>query len=410
MHRIRSHCVLRLTCGILLGCAQVGPAAAHCPGAPDPGDGWTTAAPAQEGLDPAVLCSIRARLAGLLGANPNAVVLVRHGVLVYETYFHANDARWPQQRWGQAPVDMPHDARTKHDLQGITADVVALLTGIALDRGALGSIDIPVFRLFPQYGDLGAPNKSRITLRDILTMTSGLDWPQRPFLGMLQRLDAAPDPYRFVLAQPLTNMPGVQFRYNPGGEELAGAILQDVTGQPLDSFAKHALFDPLGITDWEWGRLANGNPAASWGLRLRPRDLAKIGQLVLNNGTWHAQQIVSAAWVKAMIAPQVSASIGAYGYLWMIVWSQIGSVDGSRIDIVEAKGWGGQRLYLVPSLDMVIVVTAGDYDFTGEDFEAAAADTARNIALHAALPAGSSWVSMPAPGHAVIVTREPRRP
>ncbi len=101
------------------------------------------------------------------------------------------------------------------------------------------------------------------------------------------------------------------FRYNNGSVDLIGAIIQRVAHRPHDEFAKEALFDPLGVSDWEWGRMATGDPGASWGLRLRLRDFAKIGQLVLGHGQWHGQQIVSAAWIKDMTAPHVTRREGA---------------------------------------------------------------------------------------------------
>jgi CubicO group peptidase (beta-lactamase class C family) len=142
------------------------------------------------------------------------------------------------------------------------------------------------------------------------------------------------------------------------------------------------LFDPLGVTDWEWGRMANGDPGASWGLRLRPRDFAKIGQLVLDHGRWRGRQIVSAAWIKDMIAPQVTLRNGAYGYYW---WLDTTATAGRQIDLVEAVGWGGQNLYVVPSLDLIVAVTAGVYDYDGKGPQGLAGDTTRDMALRAAI-------------------------
>ena len=144
------------------------------------------------------------------------------------------------------------------------------------------------------------------------------------------------------------------------------------TGRALDRFAKDALFEPLGITDWEWGRMASGNPGASWGLRLRPRDLAKIGQLVLDHGAWQGQQIVSAAAIEAMTSPHIVKPTYSYGYLW---WLYRSPVYGHDIDSINGSGWGGQCLYIIPNLDLVAVVTAGVYDFDGRGPQNAACDT-----------------------------------
>ncbi len=360
--------------------APVAAGAAECGARTPLSDGWTMAAPERAGLDPARICAIGPRLAGLRAADAHGVVIVRHGALVYQDYFTGDDARWPEVRGELAR--MPHDARTKHDMQSITKSVVGLLVGVALDRGAIRSIDAPVLSFFPAYADLRTPAKDRITLRDMLTMTSGLRWPGTLDLAMGREMDATSDPYRFVLEQPLLAAPGTSWRYSNGSAEVVGAVLRQETGRPLDQYAREVLFKPLGITDWEWGRMGNGFPAASWGLRLRPRDLAKIGQLVLDQGVWHGQRIVSSGWIKAMTAPQVVRPGGWYGYLW---WPGRSSIDGRTINWTSAVGRGGQYLYVVPSMDLVVVVTAGVYDDAESGHQSLAGETTLGMALRAAM-------------------------
>jgi CubicO group peptidase (beta-lactamase class C family) len=345
-------------------------------------DGWPVTSAAQQGLDPQLICAIGPRLQELTAAAPNGVVIVRHGALVYEAYFTGADQRWPEHRWGEPLPVLPHDAETKHDLSSITKSVVALLVGVALDRGAIKTVDAPALDLFPDYADLHAPDRDRITLRDLLTMRAGLRWVYKPYLSMARQMEAAPDPYRFVLEQPVTAAPEAVYRYNNGVAELVGAIVQKAAQRRLDQFAKESLFDPLGVADWEWGRMPGGDPGASWGLRLRPRDLAKIGQLVLDHGAWRGKQIVSDAWIKEMTAPQVVRHDGSVGYFW---WLNQVTIDGRDVDLVAGYGWGGQLLCVVPSLDMVIVVTAGVYDYDGDGDQGRAGDAARDMALRAAL-------------------------
>jgi CubicO group peptidase (beta-lactamase class C family) len=250
--------------------------------------------------------------------------------------------------------------------------VVALLVGVALDRGLIKNVDTPLLSFFPEYADLGSPERQRITLHDLLTMQAGLDWPTKPYLSMARRVAAAPDPYRLVLEQPMVAEPGKKWRYNNGVAELVGGVVQKAIGRPLDQFAKDVLFEPLGITDWEWGRMASGDPGASWGLRLRPRDLAKIGQLVLDYGSWHGQQIVSADWIKEMTLPRIVTPKFSYAYLW---WHDQSSVDGRSIQWISGSGWGGQCLNIIPKLALVVVVTAGVYDFEGKGPQNLACDT-----------------------------------
>jgi len=167
----------------------------------------------------------------------------------------------------------------------------------------------------------------------------------------------------FVLERPIGAPPGTAWNYNGGGVWLLGTILRKVAGQPLDQFAKKALFEPLGIEEWEWATFPNGDPGTSGSLQLRPRDLAKIGQLVLDNGVWQERHIVSADWISQMTARQSPSGFSfgswrSYGYLW---WQGRSSIDNREIDWVGAVGRGGQRLYVVPTLRLVVAVTAGLY-------------------------------------------------
>jgi CubicO group peptidase (beta-lactamase class C family) len=341
---------------------SAGAAAAMAPSCPAPAvtsDGWKVATPAQEGLDPALICAIGPVLEHLKDADPHAIVVIRHGVLVYEHYFSAGDEHAP----GEVLGDVDRNADTLQDVHSVTKSVTALLTGTLVDRGKLKDLDASVFSFLPQYAGLGTAKKARITLRDLLTMTSGLSWSETGVAysdptNSWRRYTAAPDPFRFVFEQPLAAAPGTVWNYNSGGVELLGLILQKVTGTDLGQLVNDALFAPLGITDFGWG-------AASLGLTIRPRDLAKIGQLVLNRGAWHGRQLVSARWIEAMTATHVPLGqvfpllhADSYGYLW---WVGGVRLIIAKIGWIGGVGYGGQRLFVVPSLDMVVVVTAGVY-------------------------------------------------
>ena len=326
-------------------------------------DDWPVSPPVQQGLDPELICATGPGLAKRTEAVPHGVVVVRHGVLVYEQYFAGED------RYGYV---VPHNADTLHDIASITKGVVALLIGIAFDRGWLSDLDAPIVSFFPEYADLRTPENDLITLRHLLAMTSGLDWPERAisldnWANIVRQGRSASDPYRFVLARPVETRPGTAWNYNSGGVWLLGLILRKVSGQPIEEFAKEALLEPLGIKDEVWDRFPNGDAATSGGLRLRPRDLAKLGQLVLDGGIWHGRQIVPVGWIKQMIAPQSPHGwrfnfARFYGYLWWQGQSLIGDHD---IEWVGALGRGGQRLYVVPTLSLVVAVTAGLYKANG---------------------------------------------
>jgi len=137
-------------------------------------NGWEVSTPAQQGLDPKLICATGLSLAKLTGADPHGVVVARRGVLVYEQYFAGDDMR------GSTWIGVvPHDANTLHNMESITKGVIALLVGIALDRGLLKNLDAPIFSVLPEYGAFRTPDEDRVILRHLLWITSGLDWPER---------------------------------------------------------------------------------------------------------------------------------------------------------------------------------------------------------------------------------------
>jgi CubicO group peptidase (beta-lactamase class C family) len=153
--------------------------------------------------------------------------------------------------------------------------------------------------------------------------------------------------------------PGAKYNYSSGSTELLGAIIHKATGQHIDALARTVLFEPLGIVDFEWTRNADGNAAASWGLRLRPRDMAKLGQLVLAHGLWNGRQIVPRDYMDEATAPQIQgAGVYFYGYQ---MWVGRSLVNKREIDWTAGVGLGGQRVFVIPSLDLVVVMTAGLY-------------------------------------------------
>src|SRR5215813_13909743 len=180
-------------------------------------------------------------------------------------------------------------------------------------------------------------------------------------------MNFAPDPCRYVLALPVTAPAGQEFFYNTGALRLVSAIVRKATGRPLDEFAHETLFEPLGITRAEWGRV-RGDADAGGGLRLRPRDMAKIGQLVLAGGRWNDRQVVSKAWIDASMTPRMDATgLYFYGYLW---WLGRSLLNGREVHWAAALGRGGQSIRIVPALDLVVAVTAGYYqDYSPQAFQ-----------------------------------------
>jgi CubicO group peptidase (beta-lactamase class C family) len=204
-------------------------------------------------------------------------------------------------------------------------------------------------------------------------MSLGLRWveavPSNEDDNDESRMHMAPDPCRYVLSLPVTTAPGQEFFYNTGALTLLSAIVRKTTGHPLDEFARANLFEPLGITNVEWTRV-KGDSDAGEGLRLRPRDMTKIGQLVLAGGRWNDRQIVSKSWIDASMTPRLEATTGSggflYGYLW---WLGRSLVNGREVYWAAGLGRGGQSIRVVPELDLVVVVTAGYYqDYSPQAF------------------------------------------
>jgi CubicO group peptidase (beta-lactamase class C family) len=329
-------------------------------------DGWPVAAANDDKLiDRGALCRMADRLVAS-SANVHAVLVARGGKLVFERYFKGSD-----EINGRRVESVTFDADTLHNIKSVSKSVASLALGVAIDRGLIRSVDEPIFSFFPELSDLRSPEKDRLRLAHALTMTMGLKWveavPDNEGDNDEERMHMAADPCRYVLSLPVTAPPGQEFFYNTGALTLLSAIVRKATGRPLDEFARAVLFEPLGITGFEWSRV-RGDSDAGGGLRLRPRDMAKIGQLVLAGGRWNDRQVVSKAWIDASTTPRTEASSNySYGYLW---WLGRSPFNGREVHWPAGLGRGGQSIRIVPELDLVVVVTAGYYqDYSPQAFQ-----------------------------------------
>ena len=344
---------------LALGTPAQAQAPKSCGGPAGLDDGWGLATPSDVGLDAAKLCGLDAFIAQWPQANVHAVVIVRRGKLVYERYYAGAD-----ERWGRPLGNVDYAPEVKHDLRSISKSATSLLVGIARGEGKFPDLDSPVIDQFPQYADLRTPENARITFRYLLTMSSGLKWDESlpysdPNKGERRLIESA-DPVRYVFEQPVIATPGTVYNYNGGNTTLLGAMLAKATGRRLDDYAREKLFGPLGVTDFEWISMpANGEIAAASGLRLRARDSAKLGQILLADGLWNGKQILPKGWA----AESVKASINGeglyyYGYQW---WLGRSFLRGRDFVWSAGVGYGGQRLYTVPALDLVVMINAGHY-------------------------------------------------
>jgi len=244
--------------------------------------------------------------------------------------------------------------------------VTSLLVGIARGEGKFPPLQSSVVDFFPEYADLRTPENECITFQHLLTMSHGLVWDEnKPWddpTNNERRMLEAKDPYRYVMEQPMALPPGVLFNYCGGATSLLGAAIAKGVGQRIDAYAAEKLFAPLAIKDFEWLGFTGSNEIAAFGgLRLRPRDLAKVGQLLNDDGCWNGTQVLPSGWVKESTRPRANTEgYGSlyYGYHW---WLGRSLLSGHDLSWIAGFGNGGQRLFVVPNLDLVVAINAAHY-------------------------------------------------
>jgi CubicO group peptidase (beta-lactamase class C family) len=328
-------------------------------------DGWQVGNLTGAGMDLRLLAQLVAEIQGQAFSNLHSVLIVKDGRLVFEEYFSGED-----EYRGQPLGTVQFDRTTLHDLRSVTKSVTSALVGIAVGQGALKVSD-PMLSFFPDQLSLATPDKRTITLHHLLTMTSGLEWDERTYPYTDPRnsetaMDLSESSVAYVLGQEVVAEPGTRFQYCGGCTMLLAGVVNAATGTHLDAFAEEHLFTPLGITEFEWLHHQDGLPIAASGLRLRPRDLAKFGYLFVNEGRWNGRQVLPASWVRESTREQVRLdSISAYGYQW---WVDLEPLRAEVVAFPVARGNGGQRIYVVPSLGLVAVITAGNYNSAATRF------------------------------------------
>jgi CubicO group peptidase (beta-lactamase class C family) len=331
---------------------------------------WRPVPPGEAGFAPDLEARLDKAIAEQRVWNLHGLVVLRNGRLVLERYFEGEDnAR------GRALGRIAFAPDTLHDLRSVSKSIVGLLYGIALEAGKVPPPEAPLFESFPEYADLAAdPARGRWTHHHVLSMTMGTDWDELsvPYTDPTNSeiaMDRAPDRYRYVLGQPVVMEPGRRWMYNGGATALLGRIIAGGMGKPLQVFAREVLFDPLGLgpTDWFAGR--EGDAIAASGIRMTPRDLARIGLMMLRGGLWGGRRVVPSSWIARSTTPVVMVDeIRQYGYQWYMghfafVTPTAPRWARSRLErFWSAIGNGGQRLFLFPGLDLVVATTAGNYD------------------------------------------------
>ena len=298
-------------------------------------DGWEIGTLVKEGIDSTLLQKMIDSInAGKFG-KVHSVLIAKNKKLIFEKYFdgfYINDL---------------------NRLQSCTKSIGSLLTGIALDKGYIKSVNEKVLDFFPNYRNKADQKWNDVELKDLLTMSVGLNW-KRDFHDRIYEI--SDDVIKTTFEQKFSHVPGKIFEYrNPQIDLLSGIIIKS-SEMPVQDFAEKYLFKPLNISKFTWTNYKKTNyPLMSGSLALSSRDMLKIGQLVLNGGKWDGKQIVSKKWMDESTSFKIKADQSFdYGYLWWIGVSRV----KPGLKAVFATGLGGQHIIIIPEKNLVVVTTA----------------------------------------------------
>lgn len=297
-------------------------------------DGWAVGSPEDVGLDPAALEAMHEELLredqyfGTLG-----VLIARDGTLVFEA-------------WLRDPADRDR----QHNLQSATKSVTSTVVGIGWDQGWLPDLDSSACDVLGEACEGLGADKGAITLDHLLTMRSGLDL-DNDYMAYDLTVRQPDDPLRYLLDLPMYAPAGEEFYYRDVDPQVMAYVIAAAAGRTEEEVASSELFAPLGIEEWTWLSLHDGASTGAFGLYLRPRDFAKLGQVMLDGGSWDGQQVLSAAWHDLALEEAEIDAWEEWGYArsWWV------SPDG---DAFTAAGHGGQFAMWVPSQGLLAVQVA----------------------------------------------------
>ena len=331
-------------------------------------DGWDVASLNSVGMNPEDFNRLMDRLDRIGEHRIHGILVVKDNKLVFEKYYPG-----PKFNLGQYTGETGYGRDDLHVLCSATKSVSSALLGIAVDKDYIQSIEQKAYDFFPEHADLllQAPAKGNLTLKHLLTMTSGLTYDDEslPYTNPdndMNRFFSADDPIRFLLAKPLFAEPGTVFDYDNCCTNIFGQIIRKAANKRLDVFAKEYLFDKIGVTRQEWQKVRDDVVLCSGDLHLRPRDMAKFGQLFLNRGEWNGERIISSGWcdisTRAFLNPNSYTAefpwADGYGYHW---WRKTFVRFAGNHAAYFAFGWGGQMIMIIPDLSLVIITTAGNW-------------------------------------------------
>ena len=310
------------------------------------GDGLETASAFEFVSDSAAFYDFLAECIGQEFGRLESLLILKDNKLVLEEYYYG------------------YDRTQLHNIHSCAKSVTSLLLGIALERHPEVNLDQSIFDFFPEYDSLKKAGREDITLRHVLTMNAGLELTGIPYEMLI-----SDDWLEYILNSPMAREPGTGFDYSDCCAILLGGVVHFLEGQHASVYAAENLFAPLGITEYRWETRRNGLTNCSNNLFLRPRDMAKIGLLVLNDGKWGDEQIVDKEWIRESTRPKVAESdYFDYGYQWWHRsrknrpwWREPQEPIEHEYNMALAQGIKGQYIMVVRDLNMVIVTTASDY-------------------------------------------------
>ena len=313
-------------------------------------DGWETASLKDAGIDSEKISDMMHDILGGNDKNIHSILLIKNGKLVFEEYFYG------------------YHRDKLHFLASVSKSITSILIGISIDHKVTADVETKVYSFFPEYtGTRWIDQKYPITLQHILTMAAGLEWEatrysRRDPRHTTHQMYASGNPIEFVLQRNMTEAPGEKFYYNSGLTILLGRIVKNTSGLTIDKFAEQYLFTPLGISDYRWDKFQDGNIQTDGGLSLRPRDMAKIGYMVMKNGNWKDRQIVPEEWIIESTKKHIDALGIGYGYQW---WLGQTPINNQTVKVLFASGHGGQKIFILPYLDLVAVFTSRVFNSKG---------------------------------------------
>jgi CubicO group peptidase (beta-lactamase class C family) len=302
---------------------------------------WTISTPESQGMDPSRLERASTALAGL--PYTWSFLVIRRDALVFERYYHGSAKNH------------------SNNVHSASKSIWGAAIGIAIDQGRIPSPDATIASTLPsRYDAAMGPETRTITVRDLLTMTSGSRWNENTTENQLQQ---TPDWIAATLRLPRTATPGTRFNYSTGDTHLSSAVLAAATQTTGCEFIHKNLLAPLGVVAEHWGRDPQGYFSGGYNFYATPRELAKFGLLYLHDGRWNGRQVVPAAWVAASMTNQVDAGAPySYGYdFWLR--------DIAGHHVAMAWGAGGQMIYIVKDPDLVVVMTTNTRDFDQDTFD-----------------------------------------